>query len=393
MEKQAVKVIHMAPLGSGGITKLTVSIDMLLDHDKVRFDYLVFRDRHEFMEDAILALHEQKQVVDLEGIRSPLLRFHRKFSGMRALFRREGYDVVHVDASTPCDVTVAIAARLSGVPVIVLHAHNDNLHPDGSLKDRLKILLLPLFRRLMPLFCTDYFAVSGQAAAFMFPPAVLRAQRFTLVRNGIDAEACAFSEAVRQRERTALDLPEETFVLGSVGRFVWQKNHTFMLQVFRCLHAAHPDTRLLLVGEGELEAELRAAAARDLPDHAVIFYGITRDVPAVLSAMDAFLFPSRFEGLGMAVLEAQASGLPVWCAETIPEEAAVCEQFHRIAGWDPEEWAAEIWKQHILELQPRRSRTAEVQAAGCDIRGTAAWMQAFYLRRTGRSGPAPAQEA
>ena len=381
MAGRPVKVIHMAPLGTGGITKLTVTINGLLDPSVVQFDYLVFRDQHEFMEDRVRALGAKKQVVDTTGFRNPMTRFLGKFFGMRKLFKREQYDVVHVDASTPYDVMVALAAKLAGVPIIVMHSHNNSFKKGINIQDRIKTVLMSFFKQLMLCCCTDYFAISEQAARFMFPKSVLEDHRYRIIRNGIPADDYIFSAEDRTRERKLLNLADDHFVLGNVGRFVYQKNHDFMLEVFALLYAAHPESRLLLVGEGELQEQIRTAVREaDLSD-AVIFYGTTHDVPAVLSAMDGFIFPSRFEGLGIAAIEAQASGLPVYAADTIVDEVDVTDCFFRIHGWDAKQWAEEIWTLHTRQTADRCSRSEEIKAAGYDIRNVAEAMERFYVEK------------
>ncbi len=123
----------MAPLGSGGISKLTVTINELIA-DNIQFDYLVFRNKKEFLEDKAISLGGKKQVIDVADIKNDFLKFFIKMRAMVNLFKREQYDVVHVDASTPYDVMVAIAAKIAGVPTIVMHSHNDNFQSQKAVK-------------------------------------------------------------------------------------------------------------------------------------------------------------------------------------------------------------------------------------------------------------------
>lgn len=370
-----VKVIHMAPLGTGGITNLTVTINKLIDISRVQFDYLVFRDQKEFKEDEVLKLGAKKQVIDLSNISNPIKRFSVKMRSMTSLFKRERYDVVHVDASTPYDVVVAIAAKIAGTKVIVLHAHNDSYKKGHSIKD----FLMPVFKQLMLISCTDYFAISETAAKFMLPAKVLREKQYKIIRNAIIPEKYEYDAELASRERKKLGIKEETFVLGNIGRFVYQKNHEFMVDVFCELHKKHENTVLLLVGEGDLESHIREKVEDLGLSESVIFYGVTHDVQLPLNAMDAFIFPSHFEGLGIVAIEAQTTGMPVWCAETISEEAKICENFHYINGWDAQTWADEIWK--INKLNGRRSRIEEAKKSGYDMSIVADEMQSFYLKR------------
>lgn len=365
----------MAPLGTGGITNLTVTINKLIDSTKVSFDYLVFRDQKEFMEDEVLKLGAKKQVIDLSKIHNPVKRFFTKMNGMKILFKRENYDVVHVDASTPYDVVVAIAAKLAGIKVIVLHAHNDSYKKGRSVKD----LLMPVFKQLMLINCTDYFAISESAARFMLPNKILKNKKYRVVRNAIIPEKYAYNPEMASEERKRLGIKDNVFVLGNIGRFVYQKNHEFMIEVFSAMHRMHENTVLLLVGEGELEPVIKEKVKTMNLSGSVIFYGITHDVQLPLNVMDAFIFPSHFEGLGIVAIEAQTTGLPVWCAETISEEAKICENFHYINGWKAETWANEIWK--VNKLRDRRSYIVEAKNCGYDMNIVSQEMQDFYLER------------
>ncbi len=371
MSERIIKVIHMAPLRTGGITKLTVSINQLIDREKIRFDYLVFCNQREFMEDTIEKLGSKKQVVDLTVAKNPLHRFFLKMIGMTKLFKREEYDFVHVDASTPYDVIVAIAAKIAGVKSIILHAHNDAYKKGNLIKD----MIMPFCRLAMNLCCTDYFAISEPAAKFMFPKSVLKNKKYSIIKNGIIAEEYVYDEQRRNKVRTELNVDDDTFVLGNIGRFVYQKNHDFMLEVFSELCKIRENSLLLLVGEGVLFEEIKQKAENLKISDKVCFYGVTHNVPDVLNAMDAFIFPSRFEGLGIVAVEAQAVGLDVWCARTIPEEAKVCENFRYIEGNDPSFWAKTILNHNV---EQRENKIKNVKNAGYDLKTVAKDMQEFY---------------
>ena len=368
-----VKVIHMAPLGAGGISKLTVTIQRLLNPQKVRFDYLVFRNRKEFLEDQAIALGGRKQIIDTENLHNEAIKFVRKFKGMVYLFRKEKYDVVHVDASTPYDVMVALAAKVAGIRTIVLHSRNDDFQKSKPLRDA----FMPLYKVIMLFVVTDYFTISEKAAQFMFPKSVFRKKKYQLVRNGIDTDEFLFSEEDRKKVRIELGV-EDKVVIGHIGRFVYQKNHEFILRTFVEYHKVNPNSVLLLVGEGELLASMKNLA-RELDVFGdVIFYGVTHDVRKVLLAMDVFIFPSRFEGLGIAAIEAQANGLLTLCADSIVEEVNVTDRFVRVHGWDSKYWAEQIAKN--LKRSRKSDCKQQIIEAGYDIKSTVQQLEDFYIR-------------
>ncbi len=369
--QKSIKVIHMAPLGSGGISKLTVTINELIS-DNIQFDYLVFRNKKEFLEDKAISLGGKKQVIDVSNIKNVFLKFFVKMKAMVGLFKREQYDVVHVDASTPYDVIVAVAAKIAGIPTIVMHSHNDGFQSRKPLRDA----LIPLYKLLMKVVVTDYFTISEKSAKFMFPKSVYMNKRYTLVKNGIDVEKYAYNEKTRIEIRKNLNI-QGKIVVGHVGRFVYQKNHEFILKAFLEFHKKCEDSVLLLIGEGELFQTIQQKTQDMGISDAVVFYGVTHDIPGILQAMDMFIFPSRFEGLGIVAIEAQATGLPTLCADTIVDEVNITQKFIRVHGWGTDEWANKMLSS-LSDLDNRSDCNAEVIKAGYDIRTTVKQLEQFY---------------
>ena len=289
--QKTVKVIHLAPLGSGGISKLTVTINELIS-DNIKFDYLVFRNKKEFLEDKAISLGGKKQVIDVEGIKNDLLKFFVKMKAMVDLFKREQYDVVHVDASTPYDVMVAVAAKMAGVPTIVMHSHNDDFHSKKPLRDA----LIPFYKLLMKAVVTDYFTISEKSAKFMFPKSVYEGKKYTLVKNGIDAEQYTYNKKTRDKIRLELGVQDKV-VVGHVGRFVYQKNHDFILEAFAEFHKRCADSVLLLIGEGSLFQAMQEKAQNMGIADTVIFYGVTYDIPECFKRWICLFFHRDLRGL------------------------------------------------------------------------------------------------
>lgn len=124
MEK--IKIVHTIPMGAGGISNLTLTINEKIDREKYEFDYLVFRNQKEFCDERAAKLGSPKLIVDVSGIKNPIFKGVKKVIGTAQLLKRENIKIVHVDASTPYDVVLAVAAKMAGVPKIIFHAHNDN---------------------------------------------------------------------------------------------------------------------------------------------------------------------------------------------------------------------------------------------------------------------------
>lgn len=275
-------------------------------------------------------------------------RNHRAF---RALLAQRRYDCLHLNAFQGLTLAYLRLAREAGVPVRIAHSHNTALRKSPARP--LKLALHRWARGRYAGDATARWACSAPAADFLFGPGAA----YDFIPNGIETEHFRFDGAARAQLRRELNLGD-ALVVGSVGRLCYQKNQSFLLDVFAALLKRRPDSVLLLAGEGEdrpaLEEKARALGLGD----AVIFYGATDHVERLYWAMDVFAFPSRFEGLGIAAVEAQAAGLPVVCSDHVPPEAKLTGRVRALSLDDD----AGAWARALLDLA---AETAE-RAAGAD---------------------------
>ena len=196
-----------------------------------------------------------------------------------------------------------------------------------------------------------------------------------LLKNGIDTKACAFRPETRAQMRAALSLGNEK-VFGHVGRFNDQKNHSFLIEAFAAYRKTNPDSVLLLVGEGVLQPQIEAQVNAAGLSESVRFLGLRNDVAALLSAMDVFLLPSKFEGLPLVLVEAQASGLSCLAADTVSPMANLSAGYLRFLPLE-----TDVWVRAMGEAPVERSADAATIVAQCgfDSRTQAEKLQAFYL--------------
>lgn len=188
---KVVKVLHMAPLGSGGISKLTVTINGLIDLKKVKFDYLVFKDEKTFYEDIVYKYAAEKKLVDVSKYKNKLLLYWKKYQLTYKMLLKNKYDVVHVDASTPMDVVIGMAAKKAGVNYVIIHSHiaGDNKH------SWFRSFYFDVCRRKMIGVFDDYIAISDSAAEFMFPTSIVKEKKYRIVSNGIVADEYHYDES------------------------------------------------------------------------------------------------------------------------------------------------------------------------------------------------------
>jgi len=211
---------------------------------------------------------------------------------------------------------------------------------------------------------------------------MFRGAPYRVLNNAIDANNYAFDLGQRRQIRESLGIPEGTFVVGHVGRFHPQKNHTFLLDVFRELQKK-TNAVLLLVGNGDLRSDMEKKAAELHIADRVIFTGVRNDVPYLMQAMDCFVFPSLYEGLPVTMIEAQASGLPCVVSNAVPMECDVTGLVTYVSlKEETSVWAECVMKQASV---PRCDKVEQIICEGYDIAANSLWLQNYYLQQWERN--------
>lgn len=262
--------------------------------------------------------------------------------------------------------------KRAGVPVRIAHSRN------ASMDRNFKMVYKAFSRLFINGQATDRFACSKAAGIWLFGKQQVEKESFHVIPNAIQLERFLYSEEKRHEMRTELGIGEKELAIVCVARFSPQKNHTYLLQVFQEIQNRRPESKLYLVGQGELEQDIRRQVARlGLQEH-VIFLGSRSDVGAVLTAMDAFLFPSFYEGFGTVIIEAQCSALPMLVSDSIPSETKLCDsvEFASIKE-KPAVWADKLFA--LIEKTDRIDNSALIREKGYDISQSYSWMQQFYL--------------
>jgi glycosyltransferase involved in cell wall biosynthesis len=265
------------------------------------------------------------------------VRYARDFN--RLVKEHGPYDILHVHGSSFSGLLTLALARAAGIRRAIVHSHNDVrplLNDRGHLYRAYVSGVLKAYRAL-----ADFgFATSILAAESMFGPQWKKDKRWELLYCGVDCKPFAKPKDVAMR--AGLGIAEEAFVVGHVGRFHEQKNHGFLVEVVQAAVALSPRVHCLLIGDGPLREELTADIHRRGLQSRFTF---VPDTPAVsdymTNVMDCFVFPSRYEGLGLVVVEAQAAGLPCLISDRVPSEAVVDPSLVRVLPLErsPAEWA------------------------------------------------------
>lgn len=228
------------------------------------------------------------------------------------------YEIVHIHSEVAYkQFLYALAAKLGKVDTIIIHSHSSNI--DGSHK-RVKRFFHYLLRYFVNMLGDIYIACSMPAAKWMFTRRNIESNRFHLLSNGIDPAVYKFSDEKRKKARTQLNL-ENKIVIGHVGALKWVKNQERLIDI---LHELNNDKyRLVLVGDGADKQKLISKAKKLGIENNVIFLGSRTDVQNLLQTFDIFVFPSFFEGIPMALIEAQAVGVPVIASDAINHDVKI----------------------------------------------------------------------
>jgi glycosyltransferase involved in cell wall biosynthesis len=321
-----------------------------IDRRQFRMDFLVHTDRRCAYDQEIESLGSKLHVCP--SPKHPL--YARKFC--RILREQGPYDIVHSHVHYFSGFVLGLA-RAAGVCTRIAHSHNDS-KPVDSTSGLLRRLYLEAGRSGIQRNATRKVAVSKPAAASLFGPAWPSDPATSIVYCGLDFTA--FEARVdRDAARREFGFEPSDFVIGHVGRFEPQKNHEFLLRIHAEALKLRPEARLLLIGKGPLEAAVLATATRLGTVDRIRFAGARADIARLMvGAMDVFVLPSLYEGLGLVALEAQAAGLLTLVSDRVPPEVdAQCGLVHFI----PLEQAAGKWAAHILQLA-QKSRTPQPEA-------------------------------
>ncbi len=369
MMSEPIRVLMLfTNMNRGGAESMVMSYYRNINRTKVQFDFLVHRPERGAYED---------EIEQLGGRIYRLIPFHPfTFGQYKKLVSRffdehPEYKIIHGHCSELGYFIYKEASR-RGVPHIIAHAHNAHALYD------LKWPFRTWFKHRMRKYLTHEFTCGQEAAVWLFGRKL--AKQAVLQRNAIDTQLFRFDAENRVRTRKEFGITDDTLLIGHVGRFEKQKNHTFLIDVFEEVLALRPQARLLLIGgTGNLEGAVRARVQEKGLTKKVIFAGTRSDVPQILSAMDVFLFPSFMEGMSLSMLEAQCAGLPCLVSDSIPKEISITD----LVSYYSLDRSAEKWAKGLMKVfndhRKRGDYYMKIAEAGYDIKKNAEWLQNYYL--------------
>lgn len=342
----------------GGIETYLIEQFRHLDKSTIDYDFVNITGEYSICyEDEILASGSKIFKV-VSRHKNPLLHYWQWFN---ILLQNKGvYDVIVLNTNSLEYVFPLVLGKVFGIPVRVIHSHNSGFENKQGLARR---LLVGMNKKLLAWSANLRFACSQFAGKWMFQD-----NPYHVIYNAIDIHKYDGNSIDREETRNALGLHTELTLLH-VGRFSYQKNHSFLLDIFKEVHAIQPNSVLLLVGDTTEESEFLTEVKRKIKDYglenSVRLLGRRDDVNKIMQAADVLVMPSFFEGLTVVGIEAQASDLPLLLSDTVTKELGLLPSTQFISL----EAGPTVWAEAVLNSKQhnRQSRYEELKAAGYDI--------------------------
>lgn len=350
MEKQPYRILQVVTImNRGGIETMIMNHYRAIDRSKYQFDFLVHRQERGDYDDEIEQLGGKiYRAFPIRPWKYPMY-----FKWLNKFFMSHcNYIAVHSHIHENSGFVFKYAYKYS-ITRLLCTSHIAVNHIDYK-------FIFRIFPKLyLYKYCTDFLACGVEAGKYLYGK-----KEFKVIKNAINTEIFSYNINIRKRKRKELDV-ENKFVIGSVARFSPQKNHIFILKVFKDVLNKNKDVKLILVGDGPLENSIKEESIKLNLSSNIIFLGVRNDISELLQAFDVFIFPSLYEGLPVSIIEAQAASLPCILSNTIDPETAITNyvEFHSLDSPISE------WSDAILSKQnfQRSDTSQEIINAGYDV--------------------------
>ena len=364
MSAKTIRIAHViGKLNAAGVEAVVNNYYKNIDHNKYQFDFFIDADSVCQPPQALIDMGARYYVVP------PYQKLPQYLLTLIKYFKENNYRIVHSGMNTLA-VFSLFAAWLANVPVRINHNHSTTSKGETK-RNLLKYMLRPF----ATVFATHYCACSRYAGEWLFGKQLVREGKVKLFNNAIDIANFSYNSAWREAMRKELHI-ENKFVVGHVGRFCFQKNHEFIIDVFKMVYEREKNAILLLIGIGEMQEAIQRKVYNLGLQNSVIFLGARNDVNKLYQAMDVFVLPSHYEGLPVVGVEAQAAGLPCILSDQMTDETVIIKETKVL----PLNAGAAVWAETILETKNtnRRNTTEDIKHAGFDIKTEAKKMEAYY---------------
>lgn len=365
-----IKVLQvLGGLWSGGTEAFVMNMYRSIDREKVEFDFLIHESSKAHYDDEVLSLGGE--IYRIPGRHE--VGTIKYFVNLVQVLRKIKPDVIHSHAMFNSGI-VMLAAFLAGIKKRISHSHNTSDQGEGGISRKIFRLIM---RSCILLFSTNLAACSNKAANYLFLNKNHSKKKALILNNAVNINDFTYNERLRYEVRNELGA-DDKLVLGHVGRFTEQKNHHFLVDIFKSVHDQYPDSMLVMIGDGPLRPELEIKVAELGLSSAVKFLGIRNDIPKLLQGIDLFILPSLYEGLPVVLIEAQAAGLSCILSDTITRDTDITGR----AKFIDLNASPHIWAHEILSSPSNHEDTAEmIRSNGYDTDTMARRLVSFYMNK------------
>lgn len=365
MNNQPIRIAHiMGKMVSGGVESVVMNYYRNIDKNKIQFDFIVDEDS------TYIPIDEIEHMGGRVILVPPYQNIFAYLDRLKKIFEENEYKIVHSHLNA-LSVFPLYAARVSKVPIRIAHSHSTS-----NKKEWKKNIMKNILRPFSKVNATHYFCCSELAGRWLFGDKAYDDGNVKLINNAIDVDKFIYNEEIRIKIREELKI-EDKLVIGHIGRFVEQKNHIGILEIFNEIHKKNEKSVLLLIGDGPLLNQIKEKVKDLNLQNNVIFLGKRNDVNVLMQGMDVFLLPSLYEGLPVVGVEAQASGLLCILSDSMTKETKIIDSTKFISlSMSYSLWANEIliaYKQY-----ERKNTKLEVINSNFDIKTESSKLASIY---------------
>ena len=342
-----------------------------IDKDKIQFHFLCDEDSTNIPYEEIEKMGGKVIIIP------PYQRLFEYQKELYRIFKENDYKIVHSHISTLSVFPLRIAKK-AGVPIRIAHSHSTS-----NKKEWKRNLIKNILRPFSKLYANQFFACSELSGRWLFGEKAFKNNSIKIINNAIDLEKFKFNKEKRDEIRKKLKIDENIILVGHIGRFVTQKNHEFLIDVFNEIHRRKQNSKLILIGQGNLKEKIiEKIKYLGLQDY-VIFTGQTTNVSDYYNAMDIFVLPSLYEGLPVVGIEAQANGLLCEFSTDMTKETKVLNTTKFISLKE----TAKKWAEIILEDYKnfkRKNSFDEMTKKNFNIKEEAKKLEEYYINLNNR---------
>lgn len=367
MKNKPIRILQViGSLNVGGSQTMLLNLYKHIDRAQIQFDFIIDHPNEIYFKKEVEALGAKVYVM-------PSFKLFNYFAIKKVwqaffLEHKNEYKIIHSHVRSYASIFLRIA-KINGLKTIIhCHSTSNGKGPASLVK---KLLQLPLRH-----ICDFFIACSLKAGLWLFGKRITRNANFYILKNAIDLELFKFNKELRKEYRDLLGIGADDIVFIHVGRFHKAKNHCFLIDAFNQYHTKKKNSKLILAGDGDLRSEIEKQIRMAKLGDSVILLGNRNDVPNLLNASDCFLLPSKWEGLPVTAVEAQAAGLRCLISDKITNEICVSKLVVTL----PIDKGPSIWANYMLNQSfERKDCIFEISQSGYDINQTSRWLLDFYL--------------